>query len=219
MNDCNGCVLLLHFDEPQGSTTFHDDSGFGNDATCSGPLCPAIAVNGISGSGLLFDGLDDFLFIASSTLLNVQEQLTLEAWFKVSDNAQQPIIEWNDGTNSGVHMWTNVYGFQWGGKGTGANLVDTTGNEFDYVISTHDPPINQWHHLAVTYNQTTGIAQVYLDGSLAQEQTLGTFIPQTSYDLYLGKRPTLSDGLHLHGLMDEVAIYDRVLTTGEILDH
>jgi hypothetical protein len=115
-------------------------------------------------------------------------------------------------------MWVKTWGYQWSGMGTGANLVDIAGNDRDHVISIPDPSSNQWHHLVVTYNRPNGVAQVYLDGKLAKEATLGSFTPQTSYDLYIGKRPTQNDA-QFYGLIDEVAIYNRVLTAQEVLTH
>src|SRR5207253_2637636 len=50
------------------------------------------------------------------------------------------------------------------------------------------------------------------------QQNLGSFVPQTSYDLYLGLRPGGPNpvGARYAGLMDEVGIYGRALTSQEV---
>ena len=54
-----GNVLSLHLDEPEGSTTFYDTSGYANNATCSGDACPVAGVPGAVGTALNFNRVSD----------------------------------------------------------------------------------------------------------------------------------------------------------------
>jgi hypothetical protein len=106
----------------------------------------------------------------------------------------------------------NVKDIRWTGTGTGANIVDI--NRTPHIISTNDPPVQQWNHLAVTYDNTSGVAQVFINGNLEVGQNLGKFISQTSYDLYIGKRPGHES--RFDGLLDEICVYNRALFIAEI---
>jgi len=54
---------------------------------------------------------------------------------------------------------------------------------------------------------------LYLNGAIVQQQNLGIFTPLTSLDLLLGHRPSLPS---FSGLIDEVSIANRVLSSEEI---
>ena len=47
---------------------------------------------------------------------------------------------------------------------------------------------NVFQHVALTYDKTTGVAVLYRNGVVVATANLGVFTPQTSFDLYLGKR-------------------------------
>ena len=57
---------------------------------------------------------------------------------------------------------------------------------------------------------------------MVAQQNLGSFTPQTSYDLYLGKRPPTLTGsgvledFFYTGLLEEAGIYNRALSASEI---
>lgn len=207
-------TLVLHYDfNADDGTTVMDLSGHGN----HGVLTGGTFIEADWGGMMQFDGTNDFIFVPASPSLDVAGSLTLATWFKTdSYTYQRPILEWNNGQGrSGVHMWTGTWGYQWQGKGTGANLIDTTGNEVSYVISTANPAVQNWHHLVVTYDRAIGMARVYLNGILANERFIGERSPQTSYDLYIGRRP----GMALHGFLgqlDDIRIYAGALSAADV---
>ena len=53
---------------------------------------------------------------------------------------------------------------------------------------------------------------IYLNGEIVAQQTLGTFTPQTSTDLYFGYRAEdVHAGRRFLGSMDEVEVFNRAL--------
>ena len=216
----DGLMLYYSFNSAPSGNTVTDQSGQANHGTIQGN--PVYTPAGKFGGAMRFDGVDDngvidWIKANASASLNVSGSSTIAAWYKVTSTNQAPIVEWNNiahGGTSGVHMWVNTYGYQWNGQGTGANYVDVNGNDVNYIINTADHIINKWHHLAVTYNSSTGNAQVYLDGVLANQRNLGIIVPQTSSDLYVGARPDSEP--RFTGLIDEVRIYNRVLSRDEV---
>jgi hypothetical protein len=135
-----GLVLHYSFDAPPKSGKVLDESGRGNNGTVTGPV---YVQDGGSAGAYRFDGVDDYIRIPATTSLNVGSgnAYTLAIWYNTTTdseaNRQSPLLEWGGTTvaQDGVHLWANTYGYQWNGLGTGANLVDTTGNEVLYVIS------------------------------------------------------------------------------------
>lgn len=224
-----GLALYYSFDE-EANLVVPDQSSQGNNGTLNGN--PVFTPDGKVGGALEFDGQDDRIFVPASSSLNVGTggQLTFAAWYltvnkNVSDPSvqQNPILEYSSVPGvSGCHMWANTIGFQWfigngANGGTGANLVDTSLNDFSHVISAADQPFDEWHHLAVTYDQSTGIAKVYIDGILKNQANKGSFVPKTDLDLQIGQRlPGLPDSPVLKGLLDEIRIYNRALNDQEV---
>lgn len=213
-------VLYFPFDQAPQSTVVADQSGKGNNGAALGGVTLK-SNSGKIGGAYEFDGVNDSIKIPASASLNVGKQATFALWYKAYDKRknlspslqQNPMLEYSDGQRPGVHVWANTIGFQWNGKGTGANFVDITGNE-NHVASTNNLPFNEWHHLVVTYEGNSGVGRVYIDGALAATEILGSFMPQTSFDLYVGRRPW--DTQIYNGLLDEIRIYNRVLSDYEV---
>ena len=80
-----------------------------------------------------------------------------------------------------------------------------------YVGTWEDLPLNRWTHLAVTSQENE--VGVYVDGFLSGLDD-GQLGPSTSAPLLLGTCGTC--GQAFGGLIDEVSLYGRVLSEGEI---
>lgn len=84
----------------------------------------------------------------------------------------------------------------------------------------------RWHHLVA---QLAGDRmELYLDGAVQASQAIGAGGSTTPCQVLLGRLTTLTEGQPIHhtgfrrpfvGLMDEVALYDRPLTSEEIQAH
>jgi hypothetical protein len=147
---------------------------------------------------------------------------TIELWVNPASNAaREPIVEWNRQTgtpNWGVHLWLatvnadpnphpgNVY----------ANIVDTTGENHVMYSAEGFIVAGQFQHVALTYDKASGTATIYRNGVSIVSANLGTFTPQTSYDLYFGSRPGPSQPTQYGGRLDEISLYDRALSVDEI---
>ncbi len=226
-----GLVLYFPFDNAPVNGIVLDTSGSGNNGSIQ-PTGPIFNAQGKVGGALEFDGADDYVFVprsnaSGSTSLNVSPggTFTLAAWYKAAHPIQSLIMGYRENfpNNSacqygdGVQMGINISGFQWNGKGTGVNVM---GGPCDYnrdkkVISTSDQPLNEWHHLAITFDRSSG-AKLYMDGQLvAENPALSGYDPLTVGDLLLGKA-TGGTFLDFKGLLDEVRVYNRVLSGVEI---
>lgn len=174
--------------------------------------------DGEVGPAFAFDGVDDFVKVPASSSLDVGAGggFTIETWVNTSDVvAWQPLVEWNNGSAFGVHLWLNV-----GGESGGiyANIVGTDG--VWRIITSGESRLqpNVFHHVALTFDKASGLTQLYLDGiPTGKPRTFPGVTPQTSSDLYLGRRPGGGSPVtQFFGALDEVSIYDRALTQSEI---
>jgi hypothetical protein len=184
------------------------------------------------GQAFAFHSPTSAVRIAASAALDVGagDGMTVELWINPDDVTQPaPLVEWNNGTNLfGAHFW--VFANQAGSRLQPPSSA-TAGPAQLYAAFTL---LGQWHqmvtdadvlvphvfqHVALTYDKASGIGRIYRNGVIVAEQVLGTFTPQTAYDVYLGRRPAGPAGdptVNYSGLMDEVSIYKRALTASEI---
>ena len=51
---------------------------------------------------------------------------------------------------------------------------------------------------------------------MVADQEIGSFTPETAFDLYLGRRPFVVDGNSFNGILDDVSLYRRALSGSEI---
>ena len=76
-----------------------------------------------------------------------------------------------------------------------------------------------WHHAAFVIDGQT--VKVYVDGvEVAEEDKVGTYwYSSYSGPFSLGAARVNGDARYYKGYIDEVAVYDRVLTAREIREH
>ena len=178
------------------------------------------------GRAFFFGNTNADVRIPASPSLDVGagDGFTLMAWINPSDvTYRHPIFEWNagDGTTYwGVHFYIDPitpYGLQSGALY--ANIVDSNGNWHQIWSSGGTAVSNVFQHVALTYDNATGMATIYRNGTIVAQQNLGSFTPLTTYDLYLGRRPmTQGETYTFAGRMDEVAIFDGALSNVQIRD-
>ena len=80
---------------------------------------------------------------------------------------------------------------------------------------------NTWQHIAITYDQASGQAALYVD-SRSHGANFGSFTPQTSFtNLVIGARTTFNSvsypGDAVWGMMDELCFYSRALSSNEVV--
>jgi len=223
-------VLYLPMDEAAGSDTAYDYSGSINNGTLTSMATGGgDALSGWQSSAdckagtscLVFDGGNDYVNSRNSSSLNPTSAITISCWFKLntlpggaSGTVRTCVSRGSEGLNHlywlGVWNLSNTYYAFWE-FGNGTHRTYTSG-----VDATFIPVIDQWYHLASTYDSSTGAGKVYLDGALKKAvypnfTQLGT----NTYNTLIG-RYSASAGHYMNGTIDEVMIFNRSLTDGEI---
>jgi hypothetical protein len=79
-------------------------------------------------------------------------------------------------------------------------------------------PVNdgQWHHIALTRDAATGAAQVYVDGVLSGAATTDTGVKTTPFRSVGRIDDTAGTPAYLNGTLDDLVLFDRVLTAAEV---
>jgi hypothetical protein len=191
------------FDEESG-TIAADSSGNGNDGTLVGD--PQWVVGQINGA-LEFDGNGDYVNCGSAPILQVQNQITLACWFKVTAFTRNwaTIISMGDDSYR-IGRGESNYSMHFGFNGA----VSSPYSWFDGRKRVND---EQWHHIAGVYDGTE--ARIYIDGELDASQPATGQINISSYPLYIGENAQAT-GRFWNGLVDDVRIYNRALSEKEI---
>jgi len=162
--------------------------------------------------GLVFDGISAYGRVSAHPDLDIgtsAQGFSIELWVNAAINNSAPLVEWSNGTNDGLSL------NQGPNADIQASLMDTTGQSHSIVGGNQQLKPGTWQHVSLTYDKTTGLARLYIDGLIVAQQNLGIFTPQTSTDLYMGYDPRF--GAIFQGSLDEITFYTRPLTPAEVL--
>ena len=108
-----------------------------------------------------FDGTDDFVEIPHAPEL-IQNNITIEAWVKIQDLTEiRPILSKYNTNASQVS-----YGLSVRDNGKIQFVVYQSLTAYRSLRTNTSPlTLNQWHHIAATFNITTQVSKIYVDGN------------------------------------------------------
>jgi hypothetical protein len=203
-----GLVAYYPFDEGSGGTAV-DATGSGNDGALMGD--PQWVGGKIRGA-LEFDGVDDYVSISRV----VQGDFTLAAWIKTDT----PGINLGDQAYQGSGLiWSDVGGvasdFVFAVLGT--KLSFFCGNPDLSINSDRDVVTSDWVHVVATRSAQQQRISIYIDGTLENSADHANTGPLDAQPLIAIGGNTL-DSRYYTGLVDEVRLYDRVLSEEDILE-
>jgi hypothetical protein len=185
-----------------------DTSGSGNDGTAT---ALSYVTGKVGAQAAQFNGTSSYVSIPRS----VQDDFTVAMWVKTTNTAGTAGTQWWNGKGL-VDGEVNGSGADWGtaivnGKfvlGVGSTGGDTT------VASSVNINDGTWHHVAATRNNTSGAMAVYVDGVLRGSGTGPTGSRTFPPNLRIGSLQTGNN--FLNGALDDVRLYDRILSATEI---
>lgn len=75
---------------------------------------------------------------------------------------------------------------------------------------------NAWNYVGMSYDKTSGVAKLWVDGRVSSQRNIGTKISlSTSRNVRMGARAT-NDGNYFNGRISRMQVYDRALTQREV---
>ncbi len=213
----DGLAGYWNFDDVVGvpDVTTHGNNGtYENGASRDTTKKPTVPGNVAS---VLLDGTNDFVNVVdiAGSELDV-DNVTLSAWIYIDASAV--------GTRNIVrkgHFGNRVYGLDVGAPGSnkvrGFVVLGPTGGSALIASGSISLTAEAWHHVAMTYDGTN--VKVYIDGVLdaTSVASIGV-ISDNDLSVRIGGQPSGDSGgpLAFKGNIDEVRIYDRALSSGEV---
>lgn len=204
-----GIVSWWPFDET-GGTIAEDIVGNHSGRHINGP----VPSSGKAGGALHFDGVDDFVGVDDSDLWAFgTDDFTIELWanFDVLEGSTigepSDIFIGNDEGSGNRNKWFFALG---GGVLNLAVNDPSVGAQF-FPRASFAPNINQWHHLSIT--RDVSLYTIFVDGVPVDSAVNTSIIPNPGALLTIGQAEHIG---FMNGLLDEVTIYNRALTQGEI---
>ena len=205
-----GLVGYWNFDETSGTATA-DSSGNGNNGTFIGTgatrstvLPPTSCF--VNVRSLQVDGSGDYVEIPDSPSMDPADEITIAFWMNPDtvSNGYQHIVFKQGPVVTSYGVWLN-----------GANVyMEDNDNSVRSLSSNAALSVGDWHYIAVTYDGN--IQSLYIDGVLDNSQSLpGITLSYQNSPIKVG---TGDYNNPFAGYIDDLRIYDRALTAGEVAD-
>ncbi len=199
-----GLVGAWSFDAVDAGT-ITDASGLANHGTVSGATA---STAGRNGGALSFDGVNDWVTVADSPSLDLTTGMTLEGWVHPTAAGGWRTVALKETPGFLAYgMYSNEDGNRPSGHINVGGDIDTRGG-------VGSVPVNTWSHLATTYDGTT--LRFYVNGTLASSRAVSGPIATSTGPLRFGGNAVWTEWFA--GRMDDVRVYDRALTAGEITE-
>lgn len=186
-----------------------DASGDGNNGTSANG---ATTGAGKYGNGGGFDGIDDFVNVGTGSDLNISSNsITVSAWVKANSIGSNSVGIVSKG-KTGV---TPQQGYALGTLSTGTKMrFYPMGPQSDYVEATSTISTGQWVHYLGTYDGSN--IKMYINGQLDASAPSSASMITSDGPLVIGRWYGNYDGYYFNGAIDEVRIYNRALSEGEV---
>lgn len=185
-------------------------------------------VPGVSGDALRFDGYTTSITIPRQTAPSVGTNgFTLEAWVALNTYPWNwvPVVDQELEQQEGFSFGIDALGH--------VGLRASFDGQWKELISTATLPLKKWAHITSTYqpDHGQGMMKIYLDGQLAGELAVHGELTPAKEGILIGRvrrasLPFPEAAIHpqhptqysLDGIVDEVEIYNRALSAGELAE-
>lgn len=165
-------------------------------------------VKGVGGNGLEFKGRQ--WISGGNNSCFTTETFTISAWvWQERDDMEIPTI-------MAKSSWPFYDGWWLCSTTQGVRDIDVGiawGNGFTHVKSGYQLPLREWHHIAVSMDNTRHEAQFYIDGKIfgAKHTNVPNWLVNWNHDLFLGEYDG-SGRWPWFGKLDDVRFYNKILS-------
>jgi TolA-binding protein len=219
--DASGQGITAIAPDPAGLVAHYEFEGDAADTSIFQPSADGTLVGnptfapGVFGQAIDLDGDGDYVDCGNESFFDINDQLTVTSWIKVSefDKKYQTIIARGDnswrlaraGDSNNVEFACNgTAATRWTGKG-----------EIPWaVLGTTGVNDGKWHHIAGVFDGTR--LQLYIDGVLEAAKSAANSVNISEYNVCIGANAQVP-GREWNGLIDDVRIYNYALSQAEIV--
>ena len=193
-----GNQLVAHYlmNTGAGGTTLADTKH--HNGTSNNPI--SLVSHAGMGSAMSFDGGGGYVTVPENDDIYSNPIMSISFWFNSSNQNQQVIM--STGYYDGI-------------------LISSYNNQFlIYSVNDNYAVLNpvggfdgHWHFVTLTFNGTIG--SIYIDGAFSQS-TPFVYPSSTGTSFLIGYDAAYPTDMSFNGSLDDIRIYSRVLTSGEI---
>jgi hypothetical protein len=191
----------------------NDSSGNNAHGTVNGALFTGSipGTSGRIGQAAFFDKIDDAIVIPHHQRQLLTSGFTISAWVRPNTTGENPygrIVDKSTATSGGLDGYALYM--------SNGSKVSMTVDSTTAVISTDGSvPFGQWTHVVATVSNT-GATTIYTNGTVNVTGTTGPLSGIVTINpLTIGNRSNATDRT-FDGLIDDVRIYNRVLSQSEV---
>jgi hypothetical protein len=160
------------------------------------------------GQAFSFDGSSGHVLIPDSPSLDsFAGSMTMELWMKSATVGTNS--DWVALVAKGDSSWRLL-----GTAGSGTISFLLNGTSVSTLTGNANVNDGNWHHITATFAASE--MSLYVDGALDNQQPTGAWFVETSDPLEIGADSGVPSGYYFNGLIDEVSIYNRALSSAEI---
>ena len=225
----DGPVAYLRLGEASGSTAA-DSSGNGNTGTyTSGPtLGVAGVVARTPDTAVDFDGVNDYVNIADSPDINNGgpfSEKSVELWFDADTVTPRQVLYEQGGDSRGISVYVEadmLYGLVWNVPSDGP------GTPYGPLVVSTPVTAGEQHHVVLVIDDVGDVMELYLDGTSVD--TVGGVGPLHLHSANIGlgamndtarfaDGTEFGNGRYFDGTIDDLALYNSLLSAGRVLDH
>lgn len=175
------------------------------------PYLPPEFADGIVGNSASMS--DPQVFTAENFETKAEEEITLGAWIKLDnfDSVEGRVLSQATSPQGDDHYLM-------------ISQIDASGLRVRLKVNGHTHTLatdsgvlnlNQWQHVAATYDGST--ISLYLNAQRAAQRSVSGLISvNNQVSLALGNQPPGAGDRPFNGMIDEVRIYDKALSIGEL---
>jgi hypothetical protein len=200
----NNLVGRWTFDSSDISGTVADDVSASNNI---GIISGALEADGVLGEALLFDGVDDYVIVSHDNSMSLSDEITITAWIRGDELSWIDTIVSKGTRNSNINYWLSTFN---------EDISFGTFNRTWRGVYTEGINLNkgEWHHIAATLDDKTDYVKIYVNGFTVAFFTFSADLIENQEALYIGRSQYATE--YFNGAIDDVRIYNKVLSAGEI---
>jgi hypothetical protein len=226
----DGAVAYWRLAESAGTSAADGISGL--DGTYFGT--PTLGTPGLisdaTNTSVTFDGVDDYVVLPDSPLINTggpYEARSIELWFRAGDTTSRQVLFDEGGLARGLSLYLDN-GSLYAGAWNRPNDGDGTTPWADDVFISAAVATDTTYHVVVVFDQVGDRLELYVNGtSVANASGVGRLfrhskdaaIGATVQETVFHDGNTSATGFFASAIIDEVALYNNVLSIGQIAGH
>jgi hypothetical protein len=191
-----------------------DRSGNGNTGKSPTAARAPVPTIGKIGQALRFDGSNDGLDAGNNASLRITGSMTLSAWIYLNSLSDRNFLS-KSISDAADDSWKIGDSLD-NGPDQLRFLLSQNGSTEESFYSATTLVAKRWYHAVAVYNASAQTVDIYLNG--ARDNGVAGTVPSSQHDspenVFIGEDP--NNGGVWDGLLDDVRIYNRALSTDEV---